>query len=54
MVDFMQVLLRFHMKEADFVIGDPTEMEPFRALNSAHTKKSSGERIFRQMAINCQ
>src|SRR4030065_2459319 len=30
-VDLKQVLLRFYQEEADYVIGDPTEMERFRA-----------------------
>jgi len=30
-VDLKQVLLRFYQEEAEFVMGDPTEMERFRA-----------------------
>jgi hypothetical protein len=35
-VDMKQVLLRFYRPEAGFVIGDPTEMERFRALKTAY------------------
>lgn len=35
-VDMKQVLLRFYHPEAGFVIGDPTEMERFRALKTSY------------------
>ncbi len=35
-VDLKQVLLRFYQEEADYVIGDPTEMERFRAPHTAY------------------
>src|SRR5512137_2426227 len=35
-VNLKQILLRFHQEEADYVIGDPTEMERFRAPHTAY------------------
>ncbi len=35
-VNLKQVLLRFYQEEADFVIGDPTEMERFRAPKTSY------------------
>jgi hypothetical protein len=35
-VDMKQVLLRFYQEEAKFVIGDPTEMERFRAPKTSY------------------
>jgi hypothetical protein len=35
-VDLKQVLLRFYQEEADYVIGDPTEMERFRAPKTSY------------------
>ncbi len=35
-VDLKQVLLRFYQAEADYVIGDPTEMERFRAPHTSY------------------
>ena len=35
-VDLKQVLLRFYQAEASFVIGDPTEMERFRAPKTSY------------------
>jgi hypothetical protein len=35
-VDLKHVLLRFYQEEAEFVIGDPTEMERYRAPNTSY------------------
>jgi hypothetical protein len=40
-VDLKQVLLRFYQEEADFVIGDPTEMERFRAPKTSYVGRLS-------------
>jgi hypothetical protein len=40
-VDLKRVLLRFYQAEARFVIGDPTEMERFRAPKTAYVGKLS-------------
>lgn len=43
-VDLKAVLLRFYQEEAEFVIGDPTEMERYRAPKTAYVGKlSDGE-----------
>jgi hypothetical protein len=43
-VDLKQALLRFYQEEAEFVIGDPTEMERYRAPKTAYVGKlSDGE-----------
>ena len=38
-VDLKQVLLRLYQEEAEFVIGDPTEMERYRAPKTAYVGK---------------
>ena len=40
-VDMKQVLLRFYQEEAKFVIGDPTEMERFRAPKTSYVGRLS-------------
>jgi hypothetical protein len=40
-VDLKQVLLRFYQEEADYVIGDPTEMERFRAPKTSYVGRLS-------------
>jgi hypothetical protein len=40
-VDLKRVLLRFYQAEARFVIGDPTEMERFRAPKTAYVGRLS-------------
>lgn len=40
-VDLKQVLLRFYQEEAEFVIGDPTEMERFRAPKTSYVGRLS-------------
>jgi hypothetical protein len=40
-VDMKQVLLRFYHPEAGFVIGDPTEMERFRAPKTSYVGRLS-------------
>lgn len=43
-VDLKPVLLRFYQEEAEFVIGDPTEMKRYRAPKTAYVGKlSDGE-----------
>ena len=43
-VDLKAVLLRFYQEEAEFVIGDPTEMERYKAPKTAYVGKlSDGE-----------
>ena len=43
-VDLKQALLRFYQEDAEFVIGDPTEMERYRAPKTAYVGKlSDGE-----------
>ena len=43
-VDLKAVLLRFYQEEAEFVIGDPTEMKRYRAPKTAYVGKlSDGE-----------
>jgi hypothetical protein len=40
-VDLKQVLLRFYQEDAEFVIGDPTEMERFRAPKTSYVGRLS-------------
>lgn len=43
-VDLKQTLLRFYQEEAEFVIGDPTEMERYKAPKTSYVGKlSDGE-----------
>ena len=43
-VDLKQALVRFYQEDAEFVIGDPTEMERYRAPKTAYVGKlSDGE-----------
>jgi hypothetical protein len=43
-VDLKQVLLRLYREEANFVIGDPTEMERYRAPKTSYVGKLEGEK----------
>jgi hypothetical protein len=40
-VDLKQILLRFYQQEAEFVIGDPTEMERYKAPKTGYVGKLS-------------
>lgn len=40
-VDLKQVLLRFYQEDAEFVIGDPTEMERYRAPKTSYVGRLS-------------
>lgn len=43
-VDLKQVLLRLYREEANFVIGDPTEMERYKAPKTNYVGKLEGEK----------
>jgi hypothetical protein len=43
-VDLKQVLLRLYREEANFVIGDPTEMTRYRAPKTSYVGKLEGEK----------